>query len=287
MPVAARCGLSSAGELADPLVRDSGELRDAAGAQPGAAKSEHGLHCRRGCLKGGDLRGGPSRGALHVRLPEEPFCRERLSCAVARASRQRPLICIKASFVNRSAAHPASHMLDRRLWGERAVTLLPVKSGKKRPGVGPARVGPLRTDAYDIQYARRHKSHDPNTPVPARLVMSGWPPEIRARVRAVIIAVAAAPPLQFSGGPMWQAMHGDMGGYFEVRCRQGKMLYRVFCLLDPDPVVDATGARHGKNVLAIVTAGAKKNETAFTEAFYADVRRLGDEYKANTPRCWG
>lgn len=60
---------------------------------------------------------------------------------------------------------------------------------------------------------------------------------------------------------------------------------RVLCGgVDPDPVIDATGDRHGKNVLAVVAARANKNESAFTDGFYADVRTIGEEYQQRTSR---
>jgi hypothetical protein len=33
----------------------------------------------------------------------------------------------------------------------------------------------------------------------------------------ITLAVAAAPPPQFSRGGKWEAMHGDMTGYCEIR----------------------------------------------------------------------
>ena len=36
------------------------------------------------------------------------------------------------------------------------------------------------------------------------------------RLMAILDAVAEAPPPQFSGGGQWEAMHGDMGGYYEI-----------------------------------------------------------------------
>jgi hypothetical protein len=41
--------------------------------------------------------------------------------------------------------------------------------------------------------------------------------KVQATIKAVLIAVAAAPPPAFSGGGKWEAMHGDMAGYFELR----------------------------------------------------------------------
>jgi len=43
------------------------------------------------------------------------------------------------------------------------------------------------------------------------------PGTIDAQFTAVLDAVAAAPPPQFSGGGKWEAMHGTMGGWYEIR----------------------------------------------------------------------
>ncbi len=48
----------------------------------------------------------------------------------------------------------------------------------------------------------------------------GCPTNVRATIFAVLDAVADAPPPRFSGGGMWEAMHGDMAGFYEVR-KQG------------------------------------------------------------------
>ncbi|MYE97849.1 MAG: hypothetical protein F4110_03395 [Acidimicrobiaceae bacterium] len=47
-------------------------------------------------------------------------------------------------------------------------------------------------------------------------------------------AVAEAPPPAFSGGGKWEAMHGDMAGFYEVRVQGGGMNHRLLCLLARD-----------------------------------------------------
>lgn len=69
--------------------------------------------------------------------------------------------------------------------------------------------------------------------VPAEEFLDGCPANIEARFAAVLEAVRDAPPPQFSGGGYWEAMHGDMGGYYEIRLTgPGRRQYRLFCLLD-------------------------------------------------------
>jgi len=56
-----------------------------------------------------------------------------------------------------------------------------------------------------------------NGSIPAKEFLDGAPSKVAAHMRAVIVAVAAAPPKRFAGGGLWEAMHGDMTGWFEVR----------------------------------------------------------------------
>jgi hypothetical protein len=51
----------------------------------------------------------------------------------------------------------------------------------------------------------------------ALVFLDACPVKVEANLLAVLDAVAEAPPPQFSGGGKWEAMHGSMGGYYEVR----------------------------------------------------------------------
>jgi hypothetical protein len=52
-------------------------------------------------------------------------------------------------------------------------------------------------------------------------------------MQSILTHVAAAPPKRFSGGGYWEAMHGEMTGWFEVRVDgPQRRHYRLFCLLD-------------------------------------------------------
>lgn len=99
-------------------------------------------------------------------------------------------------------------------------------------------------------------------------------------MRAVLIAVAAAPPKRFAGGGYWEAMHGDMTGWFEVRVDgpPRRTHYRLFCLLDYD-----TSAAQAP-LLVIIDGRAKAFRTTLSSRDYASVKRLGDEYRARLPR---
>lgn len=98
-------------------------------------------------------------------------------------------------------------------------------------------------------------------------------------MRAALIAVDAAPPKRFAGGGYWEAMKGDMTGWFELRVDgQGRHHYRLFCLLD----CDAKGV--DKPLLVVIDGRDKPFRTALSDADYAAVRKLGNEYRKRNPR---
>jgi hypothetical protein len=83
-------------------------------------------------------------------------------------------------------------------------------------------------DSWDVVY---YEDADGN--VPAADFLLGCPAKTQANLLAVLNAVAAAPPPAFSGGGKWEAMHGKMGGYYEIRAMgPGREHFRLFCILD-------------------------------------------------------
>ena len=115
---------------------------------------------------------------------------------------------------------------------------------------------------------------------PGRDFLDRAPHKVRATMRAVIAAVAAAPPHRFAGGGYWEAMHGEMTGWFEVRVDgpQRQRHFRLFCLLDSD------SPGHPEPLLVIVTGLSKLRGTKLTDSDYAAVRALGVEYRSSNPR---
>jgi hypothetical protein len=98
-------------------------------------------------------------------------------------------------------------------------------------------------------------------------------------MRAVLTEVAASPPKRFAGGGYWEAMKGDMAGWFEVRVDGPKRHhYRLFCRLD------YAAPELSKPLLVIITGLDKPFRTVLSEADYRRVRALGDEYFACDPR---
>lgn len=134
--------------------------------------------------------------------------------------------------------------------------------------------------AWDVVYYRA-----PDKSVPAMDFLEGCPTKVAANLLAVLEAVAEAPPPQYSGGGKWEAMHGTMGGYFEVRASgPGREQFRLFCLLEN---ADATELRRrglASPALAVLTGMRKPWRTKFSERDYRGVRLLGNDHQSNVPR---
>lgn len=128
--------------------------------------------------------------------------------------------------------------------------------------------------AWDIVY---FKAADGTVPVLEFL--DSCPTAVEAKFEAVLSAVAEAPPPAFSGGGMWEAMHGEMTGYYEVRTTgPGREHFRLFCLLEREGP-DLPGP-----AIAVLTGRRKPHLTTLAPAEYAQVRVLGEAYRASVPR---
>lgn len=132
-----------------------------------------------------------------------------------------------------------------------------------------------------IHFFKRHKDDDPAEAVPGRDFLDGCPTSVRAKLLAIVTAVAEAPPPMFSGGGKWEAMHGDMSGFYEARADgEGREHFRLFCVLERDGASVGLGGPS----LVIITGMRKGFRTTFTDKDYAHVRALGAEYFSRTPR---
>ncbi|MDP9223727.1 MAG: hypothetical protein M3P18_07690 [Actinomycetota bacterium] len=128
-------------------------------------------------------------------------------------------------------------------------------------------------------YFKRHRDDDAACTEPGREALDSYPPKVRASMRAALVAVASAPPKRFAGGGYWEAMKGAMTGWFELRVDgPGRHHYRLFCMLD----YDAEG--QGKPLLVVIDGRDKPFRTTLSDANYAEVRRLGVEYRKRNPR---
>lgn len=105
---------------------------------------------------------------------------------------------------------------------------------------------------------------------------------VKTKIFAILQQIAKAPPKRFSGGGYWEAMHGVMQGWYELRVGgPGRTHYRLFCLLDYE-------ALNFDKPLLVVIAGMKKNNgEVFTKFDYSRVRNYGEEYLSRNPRQLG
>ncbi len=131
-------------------------------------------------------------------------------------------------------------------------------------------------DPWLLHFFQRHRSDDPQHSVPALQFLDASPLGVRAKIQAVLDAVVAAPPPAFSGGLQWQAMHGDMAGYHEVRVMgPGRQLFRLYCVLE-NP-----GADLGGPSIVAIAGLSKRPGTAIRDRDYRAVRALGDEFRSH------
>ena len=157
--------------------------------------------------------------------------------------------------------------------------MAPARKKPPRSGAPPVRTAPSSDDAHEIVFFQRHPLDDPEETAPGRVFLNGCPPSARAKFRAVLVAVAAAPPKRFAGGGYWEAMKGDMSGWFEVRVDgPNRHHYRLFCRLDYEAM------NRPKPLLVVIAGLDKPFRTELAPADYANVRALGAEYFARNPR---
>ena len=155
-------------------------------------------------------------------------------------------------------------------------------SKKRKNAPAPSvRTGPSPDDAHEIVYFKRHAKDDAARAEPGRDALQSWPASVRAKAYAVLIAVATAPPKRFAGGGYWEAMKGEMSGWFEVRIDGPKRHhYRLFCLLDYEAMAQ------DKPLLVVVDGRDKPFRTTLNDADYSAVRAMGEEYLSRNPRAF-
>jgi hypothetical protein len=153
------------------------------------------------------------------------------------------------------------------------------RQAARTPAAPQVRIRPSSDDVHEVVFFRRHRDDDPEQAIPGREFLNGCPVEVRATMRAVLTQVAAAPPERFAGGGYWEAMKGDMTGWFEVRVDGPRRHhYRLFCRLDYD------AQDQPKPLLVVISGLDKPHRTQLSGTDYRRVRNLGDEYLRRNPR---
>jgi hypothetical protein len=122
--------------------------------------------------------------------------------------------------------------------------------------------------------------------VPAEDFLDSCPVRVEATLLAVLEAVRAAPPPTFSGGGLWEAMHGSMNGYYEVRTTgPNRSQYRLFCILDNGSAEELAERGFDRPQIAVINGMCKPSRTRFQEREYRKhVRALGEDYRSTLPR---
>lgn len=142
------------------------------------------------------------------------------------------------------------------------------------------RTKPSSDDTHQIVFFKRHEDEDPTCRTPARdFLKDQCPSGVRIKLQNILVQVAKAPPKKFDGGGAWEAMHGDMTGWFEAKADGPRRThYRLYCHIDLD-ALNATAP------LLVVVSGMKKMfRTKLNPSDYAEVMTLGDEYFGHNPR---
>lgn len=137
-----------------------------------------------------------------------------------------------------------------------------------------------RSPPWDIIYYEAS-----NDRCPGLEFLDSCPGKIDAEFVAVLDAVAAAPPPQFSGGGKWEAMHGDMTGYYEIRLTgPGREQFRLFCLLENGTDDELRKRGLVKPAIAVIDGRRKPWRTTLRASDYRDVKKLGEDHRQQYPR---
>ncbi len=87
-------------------------------------------------------------------------------------------------------------------------------------------------------------------------------------------------PYAFPPGLMWQPMHDDAAGCFEIREEHNKVRYRLFCVIDRKAM--DSGLTHP--VVCFLDGATKPIDTALDPATYKRLGAMRKEYMATDPR---
>ena len=122
--------------------------------------------------------------------------------------------------------------------------------------------------------------------IPAEQFLEACPTKVEATMLAVLEAVRAAPPPAFSGGGKWEAMHGEMGGYYEIRVTgPGRHQYRLFCLLDNGSRNELAERGFDRPHIVVLNGMVKPSGKVFSDGDYRkNVRKPGAHYLSTLPR---
>lgn len=130
------------------------------------------------------------------------------------------------------------------------------------------------TEPWLIHFFQRHRDDDPTESVPTSEFLDSLDDKTAAEVQAILEAVAAAPPPSFSGGGKWQAMHGRMAGFYEVRLQNAQGNHRLICTLERN--ADDLG---GSSIVCIAGL-TKPKRSAASNRDYTRILKLAAEFRS-------
>lgn len=134
--------------------------------------------------------------------------------------------------------------------------------------------------AWDVIYYRA-----PDDTVPAETFLDDCPATVQDRFDAVLDDASQGPPLEYRGGGYWEAMHGAMTGWFEVRIDgPGREHFRLFCLLENGSPEELSQRGLRRPAIAVIAGRRKPFLTELSAGEYAAVREMGEEYRSQHPR---
>lgn len=95
-----------------------------------------------------------------------------------------------------------------------------------------------------------------------------------AKLNAVLLAVAEGPPHKFRGGGYWEAMHGEMSGFHEIRILgKRNRLFRVICL-------SKRNLNTQEQIVVLAILQKSKGEKISTRE-YAKVKEIADSFRSD------
>jgi len=94
-------------------------------------------------------------------------------------------------------------------------------------------------------------------------------PRLQSKLESLLIAIRSEWP-HVRMPKQFQAMHGDMSGYFEIRMQDGKSNFRIF--LKP---ISIDG-----EFLLLIASGTKSRRAGFRSSTYSNVRLLMENFEA-------
>lgn len=141
-----------------------------------------------------------------------------------------------------------------------------------------AKIAPAQSDPWTVAYFKRHVDDDPGQSIPAKIyIWDQCPLAVQTFLTSCVAVVAEAPPPKFAGGGYWEAMHGALTGFHEIRKKYRGLHYRLFCRLDHESI----GTPH---LLTLLGGMTKPSGETFSDAEYAGVLDIGEEYLGRNPR---